>query len=68
MFMEVNTVEAPDLSVLNGGCSLGEDVADDGGSMPVDECGPDSAPYRGVVQELGSVEETEERIPFEQLE
>jgi hypothetical protein len=29
---------------------------------------PDSAPYRGVVQESSSVEETEERIPSEQLE
>jgi hypothetical protein len=61
MFVEVNTVEAPDLSALNGGCDSGGGEADNGGLVTVDECVPYSAPHQGPVQEPSLVEETEEQ-------
>jgi hypothetical protein len=49
MSMEVNTIEVPDLSALNGGGDSDKGDADGEGPVPVDECEPDSTPHRGAV-------------------
>jgi hypothetical protein len=49
MSMEVNTIEVPDLSTLNGGGDSDKGDVDGEGPVPVNECEPDSTPHRGAV-------------------